>query len=114
MEGFCPKTTNNYEIQSARFTVMAGTLAVPQNPPDKGRKRLIPHTPENERLEKRLKSLLQDDTSDKDSESSVAGGVPLERSTSPPNENGFTINQDFARRFEHNKKREELQNRLWN
>ena len=93
---------------------MAGTLAAPQNSQEKGRKRPIPGTVEHERPGKRIKPLLEDDTSDEDSESSATGGVPLGRSTSPPNENGFTINQDFAKRFEHNKKREELQKRLWN
>ena len=78
---------------------------------DKSRKRPFPHLVANERPEKKIKALLEDETSGEDSASDVSGGVPLERSVSPINQSGFTINQDFARRFEHNKKREELQKR---
>jgi protein KRI1 len=39
--------------------------------------------------------------SDSGSDEEEAGGAPLE--------NGFKINEEYAKRFEHNKKREELQ-----
>ena len=45
------------------------------------------------------KSNLLDD-SDPSSEDESGGGAPLE---------GFKINEEYAKRFEHNKKREELQ-----
>lgn len=46
--------------------------------------------------------LLDDSSSGSDSEDDVeSGGAPLE--------DGFKINEDYAKRFEHNKKREELQ-----
>lgn len=46
-------------------------------------------------------NFLSDSESDNDD-----GGAKLE-------EPGFKINEDFAKRFEHNKKREELQRREW-
>ncbi len=47
-------------------------------------------------------NLLVDSDSDSGSEDeSEAGGAPLE-------ESGFKINEEYAKRFEHNKKREEL------
>ena len=47
-------------------------------------------------------NLLVDSDSDSSSEDESDGGAPLE-------EQGFKINEEFAKRFEHNKKREELQ-----
>jgi hypothetical protein len=47
------------------------------------------------------KDLLSDDSSDSDD-----GGAQLDSSD-------FKVNQDFARRFEHNKKREEKQRRMY-
>lgn len=50
-------------------------------------------------------NLLVNSDSDRASEDeSDAGGAPLE-------ESGFKINEDYARRFEYNKKREELHKR---
>ncbi len=92
---------------------MAGNLLAPQKSQEKGRKRPNPSAAENGRPEKRAKPLLEDDTSDEESESSVSGDVPSERQISPINGKGFTVNQDFAKRFEHNKKREELQKRTY-
>jgi hypothetical protein len=90
---------------------MAGHLLALQYTHDNGRKRPIAPTAGVERPEKRKKPLLEDDTSNEDSGSSASGGVALERTFSSINTNGFTVNQDFARRFEHNKEREELQKR---
>ena len=92
---------------------MDGNLLAPPKSQENGRKRPNPSEAENERPEKRTKPLLEDNTSDEESGCSVFGGVPLERQISPINEKGFTINQDFAKRFEHNKKREELQKRTY-
>ena len=50
-------------------------------------------------LPKGKKRALLDDS---DSESSDDGGASLEK-------DGFTVNEEYARRFEHNKKREEIQ-----
>ena len=46
-------------------------------------------------------SLLADSDSSSSSEDEEDGGAQLE-------ESGFKINEEFAKRFEHNKKREEL------
>lgn len=46
-------------------------------------------------------TLLLDSDSEDSGDDSVEGGAPLE-------EGGFKINEEYAKRFEHNKKREEL------
>ncbi|KAL8682314.1 MAG: hypothetical protein Q9186_001590 [Xanthomendoza sp. 1 TL-2023] len=69
-------------------------------------KRSSANATESERPRKKLKPLLaKDEDLTSDSEDNV-GGAPL---PSEPSSNTFTINEDFARRFEHNKRREELQ-----
>ena len=52
---------------------------------------------------KRVKILSEDEGSDDDSDDSADGGAKID-----PNGDGFKINEEYARRFEHNKKREEL------
>lgn len=47
------------------------------------------------------KTKMMLDDSDASSDDDSVGGAPLE--------SGFKVNQDYAKRFEHNKKREELQ-----
>lgn len=68
---------------------------------------------ESERPTKRLKTLLvEDDFSDE--EDSVSGnkrGVPAWNDESDTGGQGLKVNHEFARRFEHNKKREELHKR---
>jgi len=65
----------------------------------------------HERPQKRIKSLLDEDDSSGDGRSTAsgAGGVMVSDKKSFSNRNSLTVNQEFARRFEHNKKREELQ-----
>jgi protein KRI1 len=55
---------------------------------------------------KKMRKLLDDD-SDSDS-GDDAGGVLLGKQSS---DTGFKVNEDYARRFEHNKKREEVARR---
>jgi protein KRI1 len=50
------------------------------------------------------KQNLLDDSDGSSSEDESVGGAPVEDA-------GFKINQEFANRFEHNKKREELSKR---
>ncbi|SLM35540.1 Kri1-like, C-terminal [Lasallia pustulata] len=52
---------------------------------------------------KRAKILSEDEGSDDDSDDSADGGAKIDQ-----NGDGFNINEEYARRFEHNKKREEL------
>ncbi|GIJ84376.1 KRRI-interacting protein 1 [Aspergillus pseudoviridinutans] len=52
---------------------------------------------------KKPRKLLDDDSSSDSGDES--GGVPISNQSEP----AFKINEDYARRFEHNKKREELQ-----
>ena len=92
---------------------MAKAVAALQSHREKGRKRPLPHSVDDLRPEKKSRPLLEVDTSEEENESISSGGVALNSSVSPINQNGFTINQDFARRFEHNKKREELQKRSY-
>lgn len=77
---------------------------------DASYKRKSTTLPEASPAQKRTKLLLNDDSPDSDS--SRAGGLPVSEGANPSAENGFTVNEDFARRFEHNKKREELHRRL--
>ena len=57
---------------------------------------------------KRVKTLLDDASSDGES-SSTDGGVAIAGRTSNTDQPGFRINKEYARRFEHNKQREEMQ-----
>ena len=56
--------------------------------------------------EKRAKLLLDDENSDSDG--SQMQGVSIISDAAKDYNTGFTVNEEFARRFEHNKKREEL------
>lgn len=66
---------------------------------------------ESERPQKRLKALLEEDdpSNAEGSASSDTGGVPVDNGQRNVQGHGFNVNQEFARRFEHNKKREEFQ-----
>ena len=55
---------------------------------------------------KRVKVLLDDESSSEDSETS--GGIVLDQKSAVTNGIGFKINEEYARRFEHNQKRAEL------
>lgn len=67
---------------------------------------------ESERPTKRLKGLLeQEDTSDEGSVPSNDKGVPARNDQPEATVHGFKLNFEYARRFEHNKKREELHKR---
>ena len=72
---------------------------------DSSRKRRATSIPDSP-TQKRTKLLLDNESSDNDSDSS--GGVSINKDEEDIATDGFTVNQDFARRFEHNKKREEL------
>lgn len=52
---------------------------------------------------KKVKILSEDEGSDEDSDDSTDGGARIDQ-----NAHGFNVNEEYARRFEHNKKREEL------
>lgn len=53
---------------------------------------------------KKMRKLLDEDSDSGDD----AGGVPIGKSPG----GSFKINEDYAKRFEHNKKREEVQKRM--
>ena len=78
-------------------------------------KRRIFQDEKSVRPQKRTKTLLnEDDSSDsEDSSSRATQGILQEQNEHKFNGHGFTINQEYARRFEHNKKREEQQKREW-
>lgn len=57
---------------------------------------------------KKVKKLLTADSSTSSDDDS-SGGVPLQSGLLSSD---FTVNEDFARRFEHNKRREELHKRM--
>ncbi|KAK4697580.1 protein KRI1, partial [Lecanoromycetidae sp. Uapishka_2] len=79
--------------------------------PQKGTKRQRSEKGPQERSPKRFKALLEDDSAsdEEGSTSSIDGGAPVNEKRNAPISHGFTVNQEFARRFEHNKRREELQ-----
>ncbi|KAL8854840.1 MAG: hypothetical protein Q9221_000346 [Calogaya cf. arnoldii] len=68
-------------------------------------KRRSPAAIETEPPRKKARSLLADDEDSTSSSDDTAGGALLPSETPS---NVLTINQDFAKRFEHNKRREEL------
>lgn len=65
----------------------------------------------SERPRKKAKILLDDDSDDGTSES---GGISVEEEGKPSGDHILGVNQEYAQRFEHNKKREELQRRVYN
>ena len=68
---------------------------------------------EGERPAKRLKALLEEDdlSNGEDEVSSHRNQVPVLKDEMESGSSGFKVNQEFAKRFEHNKKREELHKR---
>ena len=68
---------------------------------------------EGERPAKRLKVLLEEDdlSNGEDKVSAHGDEVPVLKEESERGSLEFKVNQEFAKRFEHNKKREELQKR---
>lgn len=52
--------------------------------------------------------MLLENSSDDDSDDN-SGGVALKNGISASDDTGFKVNAEYARRFEYNKKREELQ-----
>ena len=57
------------------------------------------------------KTLLDDDMSEDDSGFDRSNGVSLNLQEESAADLGFKVNEEYARRFEHNKKREELHRR---
>lgn len=78
----------------------------------KGIKRSSSDTSEGNRPEKRARVLLSEDsdgeTSTDEHRAGSAHDTKVSRKTYV-----LSVNEDFARRFEHNKKREELQHRTY-
>ena len=75
---------------------------------DGARKRKREAPVESERPQKKAKDLLPVDDTDESGSSSPTGGVSVGTVAVNGVDGGFTVNQEFAKRFEHNKKREEL------
>lgn len=76
-----------------------------------GTKRQWSEKKPRDRPQKKIKALFEDDSaSDEDAgSSSLGGGVLVKEESTPPVGHGFTVNDMYARRFKHNKEREELQ-----
>lgn len=60
-----------------------------------------------ERPSKRAKLLLDDDETS-DSSSNAPGGVSINQRTNGKDNSGFRVNEEYARRFEHNQRRAEI------
>ena len=80
-----------------------------------GNKRRIFQDEKSVRPQKRTKTLLNEDSSSEgeDSSSRATQVISQEQDEYKSNGHGFTINQEYARRFEYNKKREEQQKCEW-
>ena len=77
-----------------------------------GTKRRSFQDEESVRPQKRTKTLLDEGNSTNDEDSLSRAAEDVSRQDEPTCDgHGFTINQEYARRFEHNKKREEQQKR---
>ena len=104
-----------YKSYQCHTTILlvAAKMGFSRGPKVSAIKRRSPGHVEDERPAKRLKPLLmEDDTSNKvDKLPSREGGALVRSDESEASDHGFKVNHEFARRFEHNKKREELQKR---
>ena len=78
----------------------------------KGSKRSSSATSEENRPEKRARVLLSEDSDAENSADEHQTGFVHDSKVSA-SDYVFSVNEDFARRFEHNKKREELQQRTY-
>lgn len=75
-------------------------------------KRILYNLPDSDLPQKNRKVLFNDgDSPDESDISSQLGGVTVKANGSSFRENEFQVNEDYARRFEYNKKREELRRR---
>lgn len=93
---FLPATRPNFFFPSRRICRATIIIALPFF------RQLLYHSKANmEPPTKKPRKFLDDDSSSEDE----SGGVSLNNKS----DNGFKINEEYARRFEHNKKREELQ-----
>ena len=61
-----------------------------------------------ERPSKRAKLLLDDDDETSDSSSNAPGGVSVNQKVDGKDKSGFRVNEEYARRFEHNQRRAEI------
>ena len=75
-------------------------------------KRMLDTFPDSDLPQKKRKVLFHDDDSTDDNDvSSPLGGVIVKENVGSFGESDLQVNEDYARRFEYNKKREELRRR---
>lgn len=86
---------------------MARTKLDPGHNEGSSAKRKLESQKEAHRPQKKARKLLESDGSGEDT-ASPPGGVAVTNGTKIDEGNAFQVNQEFARCFEHNKKREEL------
>lgn len=78
----------------------------------KGNKRLSSHLLTDSSPPKKPKLLLDDPSSDEDAPPTSGGAKVTLKGTDGVHDGHFQINEEYARRFEHNKRREELDKRV--
>ena len=102
-----------FSLEVQNTLLMANLPDVHRESQHNGIKRGLPNDTQNQRPVKKIKALLEeDDGSDlEQSDASNAKGSGIASIGDFPIQNNFEVNEDYARRFEHNKKREELQRR---
>lgn len=76
-------------------------------------KKRSPASNPSDRPQKRTKILLDESSDEDDSLHSYSGGISVKHESGPTTDHVLAVNQEFAQRFEHNKKREELQRRAF-
>lgn len=90
---FCDARGQTFDAKNARLSaILSDAMACTDGP-----KRKQSDRAGGQGSPKRRKALLEEESSDEE-----VGGVPL------PDEYSLNINESFAKRFEYNKKREEL------
>lgn len=81
-------------------------------PQHNGVKRRASEVGQSQQPRKKVKLLLEEDSFDQEQDpTSESDSVPTAKDQKVREIHGLTINKDFARRFEHNKQREELHRR---
>lgn len=105
------KSISTVYLSPYRDIVVAAKMGFSRGPKISAIKKRSPGQVDDERPAKRMKPLLEeDDTSNEEDQlPNLGGGVLVGSGDSETGDHGFKVNHEFARRFEHNKKREELQ-----
>ena len=95
------------------FTTMVAASPISMNGRSQGAKKRSSENLDRQQPPKKIRVLLPEDDQSNTEQDTYGNSKGVSPDGSDPSfgDHGFTINEDFSRRFEHNKKREELQKR---